>query len=164
MATETETKAKAAFDALDTDHSGFIEAAELHSLLTQLLTTPPTQEQADEILKGLDSSNDGKLSFAEFLKALSVPPQESRRVPTPPVPPPHEEDKEAQLNQQVQVFEKYLEESGLTLAFQTVFAEILSKKIEPANVFTYTAMRLRQIGKEIAHLLPKSLTGDTPSH
>lgn len=159
----TDTKAKAAFDALDTEHSGFIEAAELHSLLTQLLPAPPTPEQSAEILRTLDSSNEGKLSFSECLKALSVqPPQESpaAAVSTPP----REEEKEDQLNQQVQVFEKYLAESGLTLAFQTVFAEILSKKIEPVNVFTYTAMRLRQIGKEIAHLLPKSLTGDAPDH
>ena len=67
---------------------------------------------------------------------------------------------EEQINKQLQMFEKYLEESGITMAFQLIFAEILTKKIEPNNVFTYTAMRLRQIGKEIAHLLPKNLTAN----
>ena len=79
---------------------------------------------------------------------------------------PYTEEKEAppeaddNLNKQVRIFEKYLEESGLTLAFQTIFAEILTKKIQPANVFTYTSMRLREIGKEIAHLLPQNLTAN----
>jgi hypothetical protein len=41
------------------------------------------------------------------------------------------------------IFEKYLEESGLTLAFEIVMAEVISKKISEDQIFAYTAMRLR---------------------
>lgn len=69
-----------------------------------------------------------------------------------------EEEVEEQVNRQIQLFERYLEESGISMAFQIIFAEILMKKVDPANVFTYAAMRLRQIGQEVAHLLPENLT------
>lgn len=44
------------------------------------------------------------------------------------------------------MFKKYLENTGIAMAFQVIFAEILDKKVEPQKVFSYTAMRLRQIG------------------
>ena len=47
------------------------------------------------------------------------------------------------------MFEKYLEESGLSLSFQIVFTEIIQKQIPDDQVFAYTAMRLRQLGKEL---------------
>jgi len=50
------------------------------------------------------------------------------------------------------MFEKYLNDSGLSLAFQAIFAEILSKKIADDQVFGYAAMRLRQLEEELAKL------------
>ena len=50
------------------------------------------------------------------------------------------------------MFEKYLEETGLSLSFQIVFTEIIQKQISDDQVFAYTAMRLRQIGKELESL------------
>ena len=44
--------------------------------------------------------------------------------------------------------EYYLNESGLTLAFNVIFSELISKRIEPKYFFMYTEMRLKQIGKE----------------
>jgi hypothetical protein len=35
------------------------------------------------------------------------------------------------------------------MAFQVVFAEILDKKVEETKVFSYTALRLRQIGEDL---------------
>lgn len=35
------------------------------------------------------------------------------------------------------------------MAFQVIFAEILDKKLEENKVFSYTAMRLRQIGEDL---------------
>ena len=35
------------------------------------------------------------------------------------------------------------------MAFQVIFAEILDKKLEEGKVFSYTAMRLRQIGEDL---------------
>ena len=50
------------------------------------------------------------------------------------------------------MFEKYLEETGLSLSFQIIFTEIIQKQISEDQVFAYTAVRLRQIGK-----VPKSI-------
>ena len=47
------------------------------------------------------------------------------------------------------MFKKYLDQTGVAVAFQVIFAEILDKKIEEKNLFSYTAMRLRQIGEDL---------------
>ena len=62
-----------------------------------------------------------------------------------------DKEKEAQF----QRLEEYVNESGLTLAFNIIFAELISKQILPENFFTYTSMRLKQIGKEIEGLKTK---------
>jgi hypothetical protein len=46
-------------------------------------------------------------------------------------------------------FDDYIDQEGLPLAFQLVFDEIISKQLKPELYFSYTAMRLRQLGKEI---------------
>ena len=51
--------------------------------------------------------------------------------------------------EQALMFEKYLEESGLSLSFQIIFTELIQKQIAEDQVFAYTAMRLRKIGKEL---------------
>lgn len=50
---------------------------------------------------------------------------------------------------QVEMFRKYLEQTGIAMAFQVIFAEILDKKVEEHKVFSYAAMRLRQIGEDL---------------
>ena len=60
-----------------------------------------------------------------------------------------------QKEKDYQRLEEYLNESGLSLAFNIIFAELISKQILPENFFTYTAMRLTQIGKEIEGLKTK---------
>jgi len=47
---------------------------------------------------------------------------------------------------------RYIEETGLAMAFKIIFAEILSKKIPEDAAFAYTATRLRQIGEDIAYI------------
>ena len=56
---------------------------------------------------------------------------------------------------QFKKLEDYVNESGLSLAFNIIFAELISKQIMPENFFTYTSMRLKQIGKEIEGLKTK---------
>ena len=51
--------------------------------------------------------------------------------------------------EQAKLFEQYLEQSGMTYAFEIIFTEIISKQIREDQVFAYTAMRLRQIGREL---------------
>ena len=63
-----------------------------------------------------------------------------------------EEERVKKRQEQGLMFEKYLEESGLSLAFQIIFTELVQKQIEQDQVFAYTAMRLRQIGKELEQL------------
>lgn len=46
----------------------------------------------------------------------------------------------------------YLKNNGINLAFQVIFSEIVTKKIEKEQVFAYTAMRLRQIGNDLNQL------------
>ena len=45
-----------------------------------------------------------------------------------------------------------MEGSGLNLAFQIIFAEIVSKNIPESDVFAYTAERLKHIGGEMRGL------------
>ena len=52
----------------------------------------------------------------------------------------------------------YVKESGLQEAFQIIFSEIITKKIAESQVFIYTAMRLKQIGEEIANLPTKAVS------
>ena len=59
--------------------------------------------------------------------------------------------------QDFQRLEEYLNESGLYLAFNIIFAELISKQILRENYFTYTSMRLTQIGKEIEGLKTKEV-------
>ena len=77
-----------------------------------------------------------------------------------------EKEKEQQKKQQVdskikekeaqfQKLEEYVNESGLSLAFNIIFVELISKQTLPENFFTYTSMRLKQIGKEIEGLKTK---------
>jgi len=47
------------------------------------------------------------------------------------------------------MFKKYLESTGIAMAFQVIFAEILDKKVDAQKVFGYTALRLRQIGEDL---------------
>ena len=49
---------------------------------------------------------------------------------------------------QADLVEKYINETGISTAFQIVFSELLSKKIPVENYYTYAASRLRQIGRE----------------
>ena len=65
------------------------------------------------------------------------------------------DSKNKQKEKDYQRLEEYLNESGLSLAFNIIFAELISKQILPENFFTYTAMRLTQIGKEIEGLKTK---------
>ena len=59
------------------------------------------------------------------------------------------EERLQKRQQQAQLFEQYLEQSGVTYAFEIIFTEIIAKNIREDQVFAYTSMRLRQIGKEL---------------
>ena len=58
-------------------------------------------------------------------------------------------DEASKKKKQAEMFKKYLDQTGIAMAFQVIFAEILDKKIDETKLFAYTAMRLRQIGEDL---------------
>jgi Ca2+-binding EF-hand superfamily protein len=62
--------ARVAFDSVDTDKSGSIDASELEKVMVQIATDmgadPPTKDDVQEVLKHLDTDNSGKIDFNEF--------------------------------------------------------------------------------------------------
>mmetsp|Transcript_5776 Transcript_5776/g.6423 ORF Transcript_5776/g.6423 Transcript_5776/m.6423 type:complete len:96 (-) Transcript_5776:356-643(-) len=62
--------AKAAFDAVDTDGSGYIEHKELKQVMETVAKDigigSPSDDDVKEVLKELDQNNDGKISLDEF--------------------------------------------------------------------------------------------------
>ena len=81
----------------------------------------------------------------------------SKSADKKPKPKPKTEVKVNQQEKDFQRLEEYCTESGLSLAFNIIFAELISKQILRENYFTYTAMRLTQIGKEIEGLKTKEI-------
>jgi Ca2+-binding EF-hand superfamily protein len=62
--------ARVAFDSVDSDKSGQIDASELEKVMAQIATDmgadPPSKEDVLEVLEHLDTDKSGKISFDEF--------------------------------------------------------------------------------------------------
>lgn len=62
--------AKVAFDSVDDDRSGQIDAQELEKVMSQIASDmgaePPSKEDVAEVLETLDTDKSGKISFGEF--------------------------------------------------------------------------------------------------
>ena len=62
--------AKVAFDSVDTDKSGQIDAQELEKVMSQISldmgAEPPSSEEVLEVLNHLDTDKSGKIDFDEF--------------------------------------------------------------------------------------------------
>ena len=56
---------------------------------------------------------------------------------------------------QANAFEKYLKDTGIANAFQMIFSELISKKINTEDFYSYSAARLRQIGREVDEIKTK---------
>jgi len=64
---------KNAFDTLDTDRSGYIEANEVSNLLSEVYGDDNIpQFEVDSFLQFFDSNNDGRISWDEFERGLGV--------------------------------------------------------------------------------------------
>ena len=57
---------KRAFEMLDTDNSGFLEAREMKSMLIYLGEGEVTDQEADRLLERADLDGDGRINFQEF--------------------------------------------------------------------------------------------------
>jgi Ca2+-binding EF-hand superfamily protein len=62
--------AKIAFDSVDSDKSGLIDAGELEKIMVQIAVdmgaVPPTKEDVVEVMEHLDEDKSGKIDFNEF--------------------------------------------------------------------------------------------------
>lgn len=155
--------ANAAFDEVDTDHSGSIDLSELHKAMSKfasLMRQPqPKEEEVIALYRELDKNGDGHIDKPEFLELVR---ETLRRVigwkkqeePTEDV---EEMKRREERRQQADRFRNYVQVSGLRKAFQVIFAEIVTKRVEPGEVFAYTAARLRQLGQEVQSALPAHL-------
>ena len=63
--------ARAAFDSVDTDKSGHIDAKELNAVMSgiskDLGIDEPSKEEVAEVLEKLDTDKSGKIEFDEFV-------------------------------------------------------------------------------------------------
>jgi Ca2+-binding EF-hand superfamily protein len=65
------TEYKATFELIDSDDDGFISAAELVRLFTAL-GEEVTEEQAEQIVRGADTSADDLISLEEFAAYMAA--------------------------------------------------------------------------------------------
>ncbi|EOD33609.1 calmodulin [Emiliania huxleyi CCMP1516] len=69
--TDSEEELKEAFRVFDKDGSGFISAAELRHIMTNLAGAEKlTNEQVDEMLREAAIDGDGQMNYEEFVKVM----------------------------------------------------------------------------------------------
>lgn len=161
--TRLASMANSAFDEVDTDRSGSIDQSELHramSKFSSLMRQPqPKEEDVRTLYRQLDKNGDGHIDKTEFLELVR---ETLRRIigwkkPEAPTEDVEELKRREERKLQARRFRDYVQVSGLRKAFQVIFAEIVTKRVEPGEVFAYTAVRLRQLGLEVQSALPASL-------
>lgn len=161
--------ATAAFEAIDKDKNGVINAADLTKAFEafgfEAKLKQPASVHAQKLVEKYDANKDRKIDFSEFRNMAAelynvdvVSAQKGGKIEEE-----HKSDSHVEIppevdeatKQRVQLGEEYIqyiEETGLAMAFKIIFAEILSKKIPEDAAFAYTATRLRQIGEDIAYI------------
>lgn len=141
------------FDMQDANADGKIEKSEFLNLVRRYL---------EELLDKMRSGEIGNPEEDDFKnmdpKARKVEEAKRKKAQEEAAAEKQKKADEAERRKQIAAFEKYLSETGIAASFQLIFSEIIAKRIPNSNVFQYAAMRLRQVGSEIAHLLPEELT------
>jgi len=67
--TDSEEELKEAFRVFDKDQNGFISAAELRHVMTNL-GEKLTDEEVDEMIREADVDGDGQINYDEFVKVM----------------------------------------------------------------------------------------------
>merc|ERR1712182_43992 len=67
--TDTEEELREAFKVFDKDNNGFISAAELRHVMTNL-GEKLTDEEVDEMIREADIDGDGQVNYDEFVKMM----------------------------------------------------------------------------------------------
>ncbi|KFR15358.1 Calmodulin, striated muscle, partial [Opisthocomus hoazin] len=65
--TDSEEEIREAFRVFDKDGNGYISAAELRHVMTNL-GEKLTDEEGDEMIKEADCNNDGQVNYEEFVR------------------------------------------------------------------------------------------------
>ncbi|KAJ0234499.1 Calmodulin-1 [Hirschfeldia incana] len=72
--TDSEEEMKEAFRVFDKDQSGFISAAELRHVMTNL-REKLTDEEVEEMVREADVDGDGQINYGEFVKIMMAKPK-----------------------------------------------------------------------------------------
>ena len=158
-----------AFAEVDRKKSGKIAVTDVSGAVGKLakdaMIQRPSEEQVEAAIAGTRREKDGQLSQGEFLALirgllrhmadLDAPQQSGEQSSAV-------EGQQESLRQSVR-FQDYMEVSGLRKAFQLIFSEVIQKRVDPSDVFTYSASRLRQLGLELSPSLPPDLRPPNPS-
>ncbi|GAB1609565.1 calmodulin, striated muscle [Argonauta hians] len=67
---DTEEELREAFRVFDKDENGYISAAELHHVMTNL-GEKLTEEEVDEMIREADIDGDGQVNYEEFVKMMT---------------------------------------------------------------------------------------------
>mgnify|MGYP002642450713 FL=1 len=67
--TDSEEELREAFKVFDKDGNGFISAAELRHVMTNL-GEKLSDDEVDEMIKEADVDGDGQINYAEFVKMM----------------------------------------------------------------------------------------------
>lgn len=57
--------------------------------------------------------------------------------------------------QNAENFDKYIEETGISAAFQMIFTEIITKSLPAEDQFSYAVSRLKQMDRDLANMKNK---------
>lgn len=167
-----QTYVSATYDIVDKDKNGVLTVADLTKSLEQFAVQAgrpaPQKAQVQKLLEKYDANKDQKIDTKEFSKLVTelfnIEVVGGQGKPSNNILDDIEENKEdterveeldektKQRIKSAEEYERYVEETGLGMAFKIIFAEILSKKIPEDAAFAYTAARLRQIGEDIAYI------------
>lgn len=63
-------KWRSAFDRFDADGSGFVDGDELMDMVKELVGDKATSDEVMNLMKTLDESSDGEVSWEEFLRVM----------------------------------------------------------------------------------------------
>ena len=119
----------------------------------------PKEDQVRALYLQLDTNGDGSIDKAEFKELVreTLRKMIGWKQPQEPTEDAEELKRREERRTQAERFREYVQVSGLRKAFQVIFAEIVSKRVEPGEVFSYSAIRLRQLGQDVQYVLPDYL-------